>query len=81
MPNVHRFSLMGWPFEDTPHLAKWFSRVSKRPSYADALLAWQDGHAVGAFEDYTDMRRAAGTDVRSFPYFRERIVSKVKQEN
>ncbi|MGI9399776.1 MAG: glutathione S-transferase family protein, partial [Rhizobiaceae bacterium] len=31
MPNVHRFALMNWPYERTPHLANWFERVSKRP--------------------------------------------------
>lgn len=69
MPNVHRFNLMGWPFEHTPHLAAWFELVSERPSYSDALLDWQGEHIAGAFADYTNKRRAEGTDVRSFPHF------------
>ncbi|MEP3275549.1 MAG: glutathione S-transferase family protein [Stappiaceae bacterium] len=66
MPNVHRFNLMGWPFERTPHLQTWFSRVSDRPSYHDALLGWQNEHAVGAFASYTKKRRSEGSDIRAF---------------
>lgn len=66
MPNAHRFSLMGWPFETTPHLMAWFGRVSKRPSYRDALLGWQNEHAAGAFAAYTRKRRSEGTDVRAY---------------
>ncbi len=66
MPNVHRFSLMGWPFERTPHLKAWFDRVSIRPSYRTALLDWQNEHAAGAFSAYTEKRRAEGTDIRTF---------------
>ena len=66
MPNVHRFNLMGWPFERTPHLARWFERVAQRPSYMEALLSWQPEEAANAFARYTQQRRAEGTDIRSF---------------
>lgn len=66
MPNIHRFSLMGWPFEQTPRLRAWFDRVSERPSYTQALLAWQDEAVAGMFSAYTERRRAEGTDIRSF---------------
>jgi len=66
MPNVHRFNLMGWPFDRTPHLHTWFDRVSQRPSYSSALLAWQNEHAANAFSGYTKKRRAGGTDIRTF---------------
>ena len=66
MPNVHRFDLMGWPFARTPHLKAWFDRISDRPSYKTALLDWQNEHTASAFADYTNNRRAEGTDIRSF---------------
>lgn len=66
MPNVHRFTLMGWPFEKTPHLQDWFAKVSARPSYTEALLNWQNEDVAGMFADYTNRRRAEGTDVCSF---------------
>ena len=69
MPNVHRFHLMDWPFERTPHLSTWFERVSKRPSYQEALLAWQGAQIATSFTNYTTSRRAVGTDIRSFPHF------------
>ncbi|WP_323765752.1 glutathione S-transferase family protein [Marinovum sp.] len=66
MPNLHRFDLMGWPYARTPHLKAWFDRVSARPSYAQALEAWEDAPAIEAFTAYTETRRKAGTDIRSF---------------
>ena len=76
MPNVHRMRLMDWPFERMPHLAAWFDRVSERPSYKEALLAWQNESEAGAFAAYTAKRRAEGTDVRSFPYFTDGKISR-----
>ncbi|MBO6919438.1 MAG: glutathione S-transferase C-terminal domain-containing protein [Rhizobiaceae bacterium] len=70
MPNVHRFKLMDWPFERTPHVQRWFENISKRPSYREALLNWQAEPAVQAFSAYTKKRQAEGADVRSFPHFR-----------
>lgn len=69
MPNVHRFRLMDWPFERTPHLLAWFKRISQRPSYQSALLAWQPDPVAQDFAAYTLKRRAEGTDVRAFPHF------------
>lgn len=66
MPNVHRFNLMGWPFEKTPHLNAWFERVSKRMSYKSALLDWQNEVVENIFTDYTQKRRKEGTDVLSY---------------
>jgi len=66
MPNYHRFLLMAWPFENTPHLKAWFNTVSARSSYKEALLNWQPEQVPNAFADYTKMRRKDGTDVRCF---------------
>ena len=72
MPNVHRFKLMDWPFERTPHLQTWFERITDRPSYRQALLNWQPAPVAEAFEGYTKHRQAEGTGVRSFPHFQSR---------
>ena len=69
MPNVHRFQLMGWPFERTSHLRAWFERIAERPSYRQALLDWQPAPVAKAFEEYAKRRQAEGTGVRSFPHF------------
>jgi len=69
MPNVHRFHLMDWPFERTPLLQQWFDRIAQRPSYREGLMNWQDDRVAEVFSAYTKARRAAGTDVRSFPHF------------
>ena len=69
MPNVHRFHLMDWPFERTPHLQGWFDRIAQRPSYREGLMNWQNDRVAEAFSAYTKARRAAATDVRSFPHF------------
>lgn len=66
MPNVHRFALMGWPFERTPHLARWFAHVSQRRSYQTALVDWQPDEVTGAFARYTESRRKEGTDITVF---------------
>lgn len=66
MPNVHRFNLMGWPFDRTPSLQLWFERVARRESYKTALVAWQPEHVAGAFAAYTEQRRAEGTDVTAY---------------
>ncbi len=72
MPNVHRFSLMDWPFERTPHLAAWFERIKTRPSYHDALVNWQDPEFIELLQSYTTHRQAEATDIRSFPHFADR---------
>ncbi len=68
MPNVHRFRLMDWPFERTPHLQAWFRRISERPSFRLALLDWQPAPVAETFEEYTRLRQAERTDVRSYPH-------------
>jgi len=52
MANVHRLGLMGWPFEITPDLAKWFERVAARPSYRSALTDWQPPERADHFAEY-----------------------------
>lgn len=66
MPNVHRFDLMGWPFDRTPHVARWFAHVSQRPSYQVALVDWEPGEVATAFAAYTAQRQAEGTDITTF---------------
>lgn len=66
IPNVHRFSLMGWPFETLPNLPAWFDRVKNRPSFKEALLDWQPAELRNAFAVYTLRRSEEGTDIRAF---------------
>jgi len=66
LPNAHRFSLMGWPMEQTPFLAAWFERMRARQSYPTALTDWQPDEVTEAFARYTAQRRAQGTDIRMF---------------
>jgi glutathione S-transferase len=66
MPNVHRFALMGWPFENTPFLSAWFDQVKSRPSYDTALMSWQPDAIQNAFAVYSARRAEEGTDVRAF---------------
>ncbi|MEP5761744.1 MAG: glutathione S-transferase family protein [Litoreibacter sp.] len=69
MPNVHRFKLMDWPFEQTPHLNAWFERICERPSYRKALLDWQPQVAGKTLIAYTKSRQSEGIDIRAFPHF------------
>ena len=61
---------MDWPISRYPHLSQWFDRVTTRDSYAKALVDWQPGPLIERFRSYSAERRAAGTDVTSFPHFR-----------
>lgn len=63
LPNLHRMALMGWSFDHLPYLSLWIRRVEERSGHCTALLDWQGEHVVGAFENYTQRRRKAGTDV------------------
>lgn len=71
MPNIHRMKLMDWPFETVPNLQGWFERISERTSYKVGLTDWQNEKVAGAFENYTKTRQEEGTDVRSFPHFKD----------
>ncbi len=66
MPNVHRFELMGWPFENTPHLQRWFENVSRRPSYEQALVSWENPQVTGDFRAYSRKRHEEGTGIRRY---------------
>ncbi|MEN8934806.1 MAG: glutathione S-transferase family protein [Planktotalea arctica] len=66
MPNAHRFDLMGWRFERAPNLAHWFERMQTRQSYKVGLVDWENPDAIDMFRNYTAVRRAEGTDIRSF---------------
>lgn len=66
MPNVHRFSLMSWPFDQTPFLQQWFKRIIDRDSYKSALLSWQNESAMGLFSRYTQSRQQDKTDITRY---------------
>ncbi|AKS47180.1 glutathione S-transferase [Octadecabacter temperatus] len=66
VPIIHRYGLMGWPYEAVPNLTSWFARVKARPSYDEALLSWQPKEVQNAFDDYTMKRCEEGTGIRAF---------------
>ncbi|MEP2783386.1 MAG: glutathione S-transferase family protein [Pseudoruegeria sp.] len=66
MPNAHRFSLMGWPFQQTPYLAVWFDQIRQRNSYKTALMDWQSEDVAGLFKSYTDARQTEGRDIHHY---------------
>ena len=66
IPNFHRFNLMKWSFEGTPKLRRWFSLVSQRQSYIEALLKWQPKELIEMLDGYTMHRISTGTAVSSF---------------
>lgn len=41
LPNVHRYTLFGWSFNETPYLKAWHTRMQARPSCEEALAHWQ----------------------------------------
>ena len=57
---------MNWSFEKTPNLQRWFSLVSQRQSYKEALLEWQPAELLEMLNGYTMRRISAGTAVSSF---------------
>lgn len=73
LPNAHRFDLMGWPFERTPHLAGWFARMRARPSYRAGLVEWENPHAKNMFNNYSVQRRVEGTDICAFAGLNEQL--------
>lgn len=66
MPNLHRYALFGWPFDKTPHLAKWFAMVGARKSYEQALLAWQPAFISDVIVPKIKQRRASGDGVETY---------------
>lgn len=66
MPNVHRYSLFGWPFDRTPHLAKWFARMQSRSSYRQALAALQPPFINDVIVPKIKQRQRSGDGVETY---------------
>ncbi|MCG3269537.1 glutathione S-transferase family protein [Yoonia sp. I 8.24] len=66
LPNIHRYAMMGWSYENTPRLSAWFAGMKNRPSYGTALIDWQPVEIRNAFATYTQRRSEEGTDIRAF---------------
>lgn len=58
--NVHRLSLMRFPFDAYPRVSAWMRRLEERPSYQRALRSWEPKTARIFFAGYSLFRRATG---------------------
>ncbi len=65
-PIFHRFDLLAWPFERYPYLRRWFRRVSSRPSYAEALQAWEPRELLDFVAPLLVARSAAGDGIETY---------------
>lgn len=66
MPNFHRFDLIGWPFARYPHLSRWFTAASARPSYRTALEEWEPQDLFDLVMPKLDARRTAGDGIETY---------------
>jgi len=66
MPNVHRFSLIGWPFHRYPYLQRWFERVSLRQSYRQGLVDWEPKELIDSVAPKIKQRIESGDGVEAY---------------
>ncbi len=52
VPNVHRFSLMRWPFEEYPNISSWFKRIKSKDWFKLAILDWEPPELIDTFSDF-----------------------------
>ena len=58
--NFHRLELMRFPLTDYPKLSDWFRRVAARPSYREALLAYEPKGSRRLMRFYNFFRTSLG---------------------
>lgn len=58
---THRLMLLGWPLSEA--VAKWYARISERPSFATAVLEYQPPGMANRQAEYVASRRAEGTAI------------------
>jgi glutathione S-transferase len=58
VPNVHRFSLMGWPFENYPKISAWFVKVKENAWFRSAIKDWEPLGIVEKFSDFVEKNDA-----------------------
>ena len=54
IPNVHRFSLMKWPFERYPNISYWFKKIKANYWFKEAILDWEPQEMLGKFSSFVD---------------------------
>ena len=66
LEKIHRFDLLGWPFDRYPHLSRWFAAASARESYQTALEAWEPKGMLESVAPKQAERRAAGDGIETY---------------
>lgn len=66
MPNFHRFDLLRWPLENYPKSYEWFSRLSQRQCYTEALEGWEPQALFDKAFPVLDERRANGDGISDY---------------
>ncbi len=54
IPNVHRFSLMKWPFDEYPYIFSWFNRIKSKDWFKSAILDWEPPEMIGKFSVFVE---------------------------
>ena len=52
IPNVHRFNLMGWPFEKYPNIFSWYKNINKSNWFKKGILDWEPPELISNFNNY-----------------------------
>lgn len=66
MPNIHRFDLLGWPYDRHPQLSRWFAAASARDSYHSALEEWEPQELFKEVMPKLAARRSAGDGINAY---------------
>ena len=57
VPNVHRFSLMKWPFEKYPNISSWFKRMKQNHWFKSAIQDWEPQEMIGNFTTFVEKNK------------------------
>ena len=57
VPNVHRFSLMRWPFDSFPNISSWFRRIKSKDWYKSAIVDWEPPEIIRKFSDFVEKNK------------------------
>ena len=54
IPNVHRFSLMGWPFIKYPKIYTWYKMIREKKWFVKAIVEWEPPNLISSFKNYVN---------------------------
>lgn len=57
VPNVHRFSLMKWPFEKYPNILSWFQKIKRNQWFKSAIQDWEPPDMVEKFSTFVEKNK------------------------